>query len=281
MLPKKEAAMQRRDFLKATLTLPLAFPLFAKEDEKLRFLHITDSHMDLSMPHTVKAMEHLADVVNTRFSHIDFVLFGGDNFNNTAPSDKDAKIFKAFLEKMKVPCYCVRGNKESSPKGDNSIDAGEFARLFFDQKGMRVSGRDWMVEHKGYLILGLDSTIEHSGAGIYTKETITFAKKALSKGKPTIILNHHPYLNYWHGTDPKDIHKYVLQNTKEVQEQLFRYPNLILTLSGHKHIDNVSRIGHVTAIASRAFKAAQILYQNPMRYIEIGRGGIKEKLITT
>ncbi|BAF69242.1 metallophosphoesterase family protein [Nitratiruptor sp. SB155-2] len=273
--------MKRRDFLKATCTLPFAIPLLAQENRVLRFLHITDSHMDLSMPHTVEAMEHLVDVVNSRFAHIDFVLFGGDNFNNTASGDKDTKVFKSILDGLKTPYYCVRGNKESTPKGDNQIDAKAFARLFFDQKGMKVSGRDWMVQHNGYVVLGLDSTIEHSGAGIYTKETIAFAKKALDLGKPTIILNHHPYLNYWGGTDPKDIHKYVLQNTKEVQEKLFRYPNLVLTLSGHKHIDNVSQIGHVQVIATRAFKAAQTLYRNPMRYIEIDGSTVTQKLITT
>ncbi len=39
--------------------------------------------------------------------------------------------------------------------------------------------------------------------------------KMLRKKMPTIILNHHPYLNYWGEKVPK----------------------LILTLSGHKHID--------------------------------------------
>ncbi len=232
------------------------------------------------MPYTVEAMEHLAHVVNTHFSHIDFVLFGGDNFNNTAKGDSDAKKFKEILDRMHVPALCVRGNKESTPKPDAQIDQKEFAQLFFGEP-MLINGRDWMVHKKDYIILGLDSTIEQSGAGRYTKETIAFAKKILDLGKPTIILNHHPYLNYWGGSDPKDIQKYVLQNTQEVQKELFSYPNLILTLSGHKHIDNVSKIGHVTAIATRAFKAAQIKNRNPLRYIEISGTSIMHKLITT
>ena len=276
-----EIVMLRRDFFKLPLLFSASLPLLAKDDQPtLRFLHITDSHMDLSMPQTVEWMEHLKDVVNSKFSHIDFVLFGGDNFNNTAPGDSDAKKFKEIIDDMKVPAYCVRGNKESTPKPDPKIGAKEFKELFFGED-MLVSGGDWMVHKKGYIVLGLDSTIEHSGAGRFKPETIAFAKKILDLGKPTIILDHHPYLNYWGGSDPKDIHKYVLQNAQEVIAQLFTYPNLILTLSGHKHIDNVSKIGHVTAIATRAFKAAQVHNQNPMRYIEITGTQIRHQLITT
>ncbi len=236
--------------------------------------------MDLGMPSSVEAMKNLVEVVNSRYSHIDFLLFGGDNFNNTAKGDSDAKIFKGILDGLAMPYYCVRGNKESSPKGDPHIDAKEFADLFF-KDDMLVSDKDWMVHKKGYIVLGIDSTIEHSGAGRFSRQSIDFAKKVLELGKPTIMLDHHPYLNYWGGTDPKDLQKYVLQNAEEVKKELFCYPNLILTLSGHKHIDNVSQIGHVTAIATRAFKDAQYKNKNPMRYVEISGKAVTQKLITT
>ena len=108
-----------------------------------------------------------------------------------------------------------------------------------------------------------------------------FAKRMLSKGKPTIILNHHPYLNYWSGTDPKDIHKYVLNNADEVKRELFGYKNLILTLSGHKHIDNISTIGGTMAITTRGFIRPLDLDQYPMRYIAISNGKIDQKLVYT
>ncbi len=236
--------------------------------------------MDLAMPHSVEAMEHFVEVVNTQWSGIDFVLFGGDNFNNTAQGDRDAKRFKEILDKLQVPYYCVRGNKESSPKGDEHIGAKEFGELFF-RDDMLVNGGDWMVHTKGYVVLGIDSTIEQSGAGRFKPQSIAFAKRVLELGKPTIILDHHPFINYWGGTDPKDLQKYLLQNSQEVQKELFSYPNLILTLSGHKHIDNVSLVGSTLCIATRAFKDAQIKNRNPMRYIEIKEGHIVQKLITT
>ena len=62
----------------------------------------------------------LADKINKEFSSVDFVLFGGDNFNNNAPGNSDALKFKTIADSLKCPWYSVRGNKESSP--DLSIE---------------------------------------------------------------------------------------------------------------------------------------------------------------
>ncbi|WP_456452085.1 metallophosphoesterase family protein [Hydrogenimonas sp.] len=271
----------RREFLKTAAALA-AMPLLASSDEvpTLRFLHVTDSHMDLHHPKTVEAMELLVATVNRDYPHLDFVLFGGDNFNNNAPKDEDARKFKAIIEKLHCPAYAVRGNKESSPKGDGSIDAAQFRELFFTPD-MTISGNDWRIEKKGVVILGLDSCIDGRNHGRFTLETLAFAETALKEGKPTVILDHHSYLNYWGGTDPKDIHKYVLNNADEAKRRLFKYKNLVMTLSGHRHIDNVSRIEGISAITTRAFISAFGEGRYPMRYVEIKGGEATHKLVST
>ena len=238
--------------------------------------------MDLQDSDSVEAMKIAVAFINKNYADIDFVLFGGDNFNNNVPGDKDARTFKSIIDTLHCPAYLVAGNKEVSPKpkGDKqSFD--DFAKMFFDPKSMHIADRDWMIEKNGYIILGLNSNIDNQNNGRYTKETIRFAKKALSSGKPTVILNHHPYVNYWGGTEAKDIHKYVLNNADEVKKELFGYDNLLLTLSGHKHIDNVSRISRTTAITTRGFVRPLDLEQYPMRYIEIIGSKIEHKLIYT
>ena len=279
--------ISRRDFLKTTAMLTATLPLAAsgtetKEREKLRFIHITDSHMDLQESDSVEALKLAVNFINERFRGIDFVLFGGDNFNNNVPGEKDARTFKSIIEKLDVPAYLVAGNKEVSPKpyGDKQ-NFDDFAKMFFDPKTMYISGRDWMIEKNGYLVLGLNSNIDNRNNGRYTKETIDFAKKALELNKPTLILNHHPYLNYWNSTDAKDIHKYVLGNADEVKKELFSHKNLLLTLSGHKHIDNVSMIDGTMAITTRGFVRPLDLDQYPMRYVEIEGSKIEHKLVYT
>jgi len=279
------AKITRRNFLKTTAVLS-TLPLMAKEKEVstkevLRFIHVTDSHMDLQDEESVDAIALMVEVINKNYKDLDFVLFGGDNFNNNVAGNKDAVKFKELISQLHCPSYLVRGNKESSPKPDASINLAEFKSLFMADKALKVQGHDWVFEKKGYQILGLDSCIEQKSNGLYTEETMAFAKTALKSGKPTVILNHHPYTNYWGGTEEKDIHKYVLGNTKEVQKEIFTADNLLLTLSGHKHIDSISEISGTKVIVTRGFVRPLDLEQYPMRYVEISDNKITDKLIYT
>ncbi len=263
-----------------------AFPFMSqaeetKRAESLKFIHVTDSHMDLGDDESVEAMKLMVKFVNTNYKDLDFVLFGGDNFNNNAKGNSDAVAFKEIIAKLHCPTYLVRGNKESFAKPDKSIDLDEFKTLFMSDKAFSVSGKDWLLKKKGYQILGLDSCIEGANNGLYTKETLSFAKTALATKKPTIILNHHPYTNYWKGTDPEDIHKYVLNNTDEAQKVLFGHDNLLMTLSGHKHIDSVTEIQKTKVIVTRGFIRPLDMDMYPMRYVEIQNNEINEKLIYT
>ncbi len=274
--------LKRRDFFKigAISLASLSLKLEAKPN-RIKFIHITDSHLDLSDEDTVDAVKLAVKFINKNYKDLDFVLFGGDNFNNNVAGDKDALVFKQILDDLHCDYFVVRGNKESHPNPNDGIFLKEFKRLFVDNKGLIVSGKDWAFEKNGYIILGLDSCIEGKDNGVFSKETIAFAKKMLLKNKPTIILNHHPYTNYWGGKDEKDIHKYVLNNSKEVIDELFKFKNLILTLSGHKHIDSVKTLNGTKVITTRGFIRALDLDMYPMRYVEIEDNKINEKLIYT
>ena len=276
--------ISRRNFLKSAVVAS-AMPLMANTQtnpqKTVKFIHITDSHMDLGDSDSVEAMELMAEFINTNYKDLDFVLFGGDNFNNNTPKMSDAMKFKEIADRLHCPYFSVRGNKESSPHGDKQINLETFKAMFCSAKELHVKGKDWLLETKGYNILGLDSCIENQNNGKYTQETIAFAEEVLHQNKPTVILNHHPYTNYWGGTQEKDIHKYVLNNTDEVQKKLFHYPNLILTLSGHKHIDSVKEIQGTKVIVTRGFVRPLDLDMYPMRYVELNANNISEKLIYT
>jgi len=276
----------RRNFMK-TAAVMSTFPLVVeaskqkKEVPTLKIIHATDTHMDMANEVSVKYMELMVNHINEHYKDLDFVVFGGDNFNNNAEGNKDAKLFNEIISKLHCPTLLVRGNKESSPKPEDGVNANDFAKMFFNREGMTVEGRDWVITKKGCQILGLDSSIEGKNNGVYTKETIAFAKKVLDTGLPTVIVNHHPYINYWKGTEPEDIQKYVLGNSEEVQRELFSYKNLILTLSGHKHIDDINKIGHVNIIATRGYKRPLDIGRYPMRYVEVKGFNMNEKMIYT
>lgn len=276
--------ISRRNFLKTAAALS-SMPLLATAQETkkeiVKFIHVTDSHMDLSDPDSVEAMELMAEFINNNYKDLDFVLFGGDNFNNNAPKDSDALKFKEIADTLHCPYYTVRGNKESFPSGDKQINLKEFQQMFCSAEALHVKGKEWLLQTKGYNILGLDSCIENQNNGVYTEETIAFAEEILKQNRPTVILNHHPYTNYWGGTEQKDIHKYVLNNTDEVQKRLFKYDNLLLTLSGHKHIDSVKELQGTKVIVTRGFVRPLDLDMYPMRYVELDGTTVHEKLIYT
>lgn len=276
--------ISRRNFLKTAAALS-SMPLLATAQETkkeiVKFIHVTDSHMDLSDPDSVEAMELMAEFINNNYKDLNFVLFGGDNFNNNAPKDSDALKFKEIADTLHCPYYTVRGNKESFPSGDKQINLKEFQQMFCSAKALHVKGKEWLLQTKGYNILGLDSCIENQNNGVYTEETIAFAEEILKQNRPTVILNHHPYTNYWGGTEQKDIHKYVLNNTDEVQKRLFKYDNLLLTLSGHKHIDSVKELQGTKVIVTRGFVRPLDLDMYPMRYVELDGTTVHEKLIYT
>ena len=280
------SSISRRNFFKTSLALGastlIPTAVDAKSSETLKFIHVTDSHMDFADIASVEAMELMVTHINENYKDLNMVLFGGDNYNNNVDDNKDAVLFKYIVDKLHCPYYIVRGNKESSPTSNlKSVLSKDFDNIFLQDKKLLKSNKDWLIQKDGYLILGLDSCIEHKNNGLYTQETLNFAQTVLEKGKPTIILNHHPYTNYWKGTEKKDLDKYVLGNTKETQRKLFKYPNLILTLSGHKHIDSVININHTKVITTRGFVRPLDLDMYPMRYVEINGKDINEKIIYT
>jgi len=277
--------LNRRTFIKSALAMS-ALPLVSNAKElnnskNIKFIHITDSHMDLSDTDSIEAMELMVTFINKDYKDLDFVLFGGDNFNNNVKGDEDAKKFKSIISRLHCPTLLVRGNKESSPKPKDAIDLAGFKKMFMQEKGLNVVGKNWSYEKNDYVILGLDSCIENANNGLYTEDTIKFAEDILKTNKPTVVLNHHPYTNYWNSTDAKDIKKYVLGNTDEVQKRLFKYDNLLLTLSGHKHIDSVKEINKTKVVVTRGFVRPLDLDMYPMRFVEISNNKVNEKLIYT
>ena len=253
--------------------------------DKLQFVHVTDTHLDLGKPKTVRRVEMLVEKINNDFPALDFVLFGGDNFNNNVSGNGDAAMFRKIIDELHCPAYAVMGNKESSPKPDGDpLNQSDFAKMFFPSD-VKIVGRDWKFDKGNYTILGLDSTITQHDNGTYSSETMSFAEQEL-KNHPDrhyVLLNHHPYDNFWGGTQQRNIHRYVLNNTAMVTERLFSFNNLKLTLSGHKHLDYVGKKNNVIVIATLGF----IVPQDPdnendhrFRHVEMRDGYVIQKLIS-
>ncbi len=83
-------------------------------------------------------------------------------------------------------------------------------------------------------------------------------------------------------TDENAISKYVLNNIEDVKNRIFKYPNLILALSGHKHLDYVGKEKNINIISTLGFVVPQNANENDhqFRYVKIHNGDVSEKLVS-
>ncbi len=137
-----ESGLSRRDFVKHGLAIGQAVFIggvlvgnFAgcttapKKDEEtkvgrkksIKFAHITDTHVTFSGKNGTALKEEsfniFRDVISqiNNMPDIDFILFGGDNINNTDPGAKDFDEFMDIMSSVKVPYFAQFGNREVSP----------------------------------------------------------------------------------------------------------------------------------------------------------------------
>jgi Icc protein len=254
----------------------------AKREGVIRIAHVTDTHMDLHLEETVALMEQLVVTINRDFPDLDCVLFGGDNFNNNVAPGEDAATFKKIIDRLSCPAYSIRGNKESK----HAMETGGYSFGAFQQDfddGLIWIGRDWKLELGNATVLGVDTTIDGADNGLFTAESFAFVETELRDhpDRKHILLDHHPYENFWNSTDEKDIYKYVLGNAEEVRTRLFSFDNLALTLSGHKHLDYVTEHQEVLSIATIGFVRSpnpDNLGDRRFRIIEIAGDRIDQKI---
>ena len=251
----------------------------------IRFAHVPDVHLDLNMPATVAALERLVDAVKSGQPDLDFVLFGGDNFNNNAAPGEDAQLFGEIARKLPCPAYAVRGNKEAGRVGESSGYTLADFKVLLDNDATWVE-RDWKVEIGDHTVLGIDTTLDGMDNGTFSEASMSFveAELAAHPGRSHILMTHHAFENYWGGTDSADLHKYILSNTADVQQRLFGYENLDLLLSGHKHRNHSGLIQGKKSLATVAFVVPQDGSEpaaHHYRIIEIDETRITDTIVST
>ncbi len=250
----------------------------------VRFAHVPDVHMDQKAPKSVQLVKRLARVIARDHRDLDFVLFGGDNFNNNVAPGKDARQFADIMSSLPCPYHAVRGNKESQHAAEPRGFSLEAFRQMFGA-GVQWAGRDWKLASGGVTILGVDTTIDARGNGLFRPESLTFVKSELeaNPGRQHVVLTHHPYQNFWGGTEAADLHKYVLGNGPRTLKALTAYDNLALTLSGHKHRSHVASVSKTTVIATVGFVVPLDL-ETPdvrqIRVVDVGPRGVSHQMVS-
>ena len=95
--------------------------------KSIKFAHITDTHVTFSGKNGTALKEEsfniFRDVIGqiNDMLDIDFILFGGDNINNTDSGAKDFNEFMNIMSTVKIPYFVQFGNSWDSRRYDGDI----------------------------------------------------------------------------------------------------------------------------------------------------------------
>jgi len=241
----------------------------------IKFAHITDTHVTFTGKNGTSLKEEsfniFRDVIDqiNEMGDIDFILFGGDNINNTDPGTKGFDEFMNIMSSVKVPYFVQFGNRESSP-----IPPG--VALSKEQYSMKMKGHGLDIGHywwsaspvPGLRILGLDTTINGHDNGEIPQTEIKWIKEEIAKYPQDMIVTlcHHLLLPTWGNKDiPKWKKKYLLKDHQKVNTILEGSSQVKMSLSGHHHISKIRTANGLHYIAS----PAAVQYPHAFRTITI------------
>ncbi len=134
---------------------------------RVRFAHITDTHVTFTGKNGTALKEEsfnifrdVIDQINS-MPDIDFILFGGDNINNTDPGTKGFDEFMNIMSGVRIPYFAQFGNREVSPIPPGiALPKRQYAEKMKGH-GLDTGCYSWSVSPvPGLRILGLDTTIE-------------------------------------------------------------------------------------------------------------------------
>jgi len=293
---QREEGLNRRDFVKRGLAIGQAVFIggvlvgnFAgcttasKKDKEteagrktnIKLAHITDTHVTFTGKNGTALKEEsfnifrdIIDQIN-EMGDIDFILFGGDNINNTDPGTKGFDEFMNIMLGVSVPYFAQFGNRESSPIPPGVALSKEQYAEKMKGHGLDTGCYSWSVSPvPGLRILGLDTSIIDHDNGEIPQTEIKWIKEEVAKYSNDMIitLSHHLLLPTWGNRDiPKWKKKYLLKNYQEVNAILEGAPQIKACLTGHHHISRIQTVNGFHFIAS----PATVQYPHAFRTITI------------
>lgn len=292
------SSLNRREFLKALLCAGLGGCAGGYEREvsysgshhrkdpdlkPFKFAHVTDSHLSTIgrngaalKAESVKIFEDVLHQLDS-MKDLNFILFGGDNWDNTDKGTPDVDKFMDMVKDLKVPYLAQFGNREASPlpPGDPT-NKGDFVEIF-KEHGFGEGTFWWDVEvMPGVVVIGLDTSIKGHNDGAIPEEEIQWLKEKLEANKDRfiIVLTHHLFLPTW---TPKEIplweKYYLIANSERVRPLLEGSRGVKLVLSGHHHVTKIDVIDGLPYVSS----PATVQYPHAFRtfYVDSNKIGLK------
>ncbi len=241
----------------------------------IKFAHLTDTHVTFTGKNGTALFEESVDIFKDvihqvkEMGDIDFILFGGDNINNTDPGTKGFDEFMDIMSSVEVPYFAQFGNREVSPIPPGIALSKKQYATKMKGHGLDAGRFTWSVSPApGLRILGLDTTIENHNNGEIPQTELKWIKEEVAKypDDMIIMLSHHLLLPTWGGRDiPKWKKKYLLKDYLDVNAVLEGSLQVKVCLAGHHHVSKIQTVNGLHYIAS----PSTVQYPHAFRTITI------------
>lgn len=185
-------------------------------------LHLTKDGVPIWETNTMDHFNKSIDIIRG-MKDIDAIVVTGDISNDG--SEWTYRYVDRLFSSLGIPTYCCPGNHDSL-----KVMLNEYKPSFY-----QVLPHSHII--KGWKLLMLNSVIpdeeepnQNKARGFLLGESINCLKQELDYGLPTIIALHHPPLEPggW-------LNRKLLENRKDFNELVSKYPNVRLVIYGHIH----------------------------------------------
>ncbi len=219
-----------------------------------KFAVIADPHLSVSSPHSpangVKMFKNSTQLLQAtvkainQAGDINFVMVLGDLTKDAEPWNVDR--FKEIMDELNMPWYVILGNHDISPVDTQATGRATGvtrATMIWTFQGHGFNGTQphWSLDPlPGIHLIGLDTTITGDWGGRITHQGLNFLQQDLTRhaDKLTFVILHHQLQSYTEAerTGKNNFDKFVLYNADAVKAILTKHPQVIMTLSGHRHL---------------------------------------------
>jgi 3',5'-cyclic AMP phosphodiesterase CpdA len=216
------------------------------QDNSVKIALVPDIHLSFSqkddwilLKESSVIFQSVINDLNIR-TDVDYTFFGGDLINNDDKKMSDIVYFTDVLNDFKRTFFVILGDREADTEED--YDKFDFTSEFRNNGFLNYKQTYYQQDLKcGYTLIGLDTTIKNKFEGELDKQQLDWLKEQLelSKDKKVIILMHHPAVVASDIPFKKD---FLLKNSTEFVDLIKNHPNVKLVLSGHLHLNSVTRL---------------------------------------
>lgn len=211
----------------------------------IKFVHLTDTHMNAPQTQNAFAPFKLADKVRQVFSHIRqkriepaFVVITGDlsHEGNTEDYAYIRSLLDEGSELLGVPVYVVLGNHDHrAPFREGYLQETPSEQAYY-----------YSTTIEGVRLIGLNSQVKGEHSGEIDQEQLAWLQQELATPaeKGTIVALHHPLLAI--SGMPGD---HLLANRAELGQALAG-TDVVGVIAGHVHTNNVGTYQGICNVAA-------------------------------